>query len=93
MSARTYVDRLKSDYRKTFGTRSGEHVLMDLYSHLQGKKSSWPASGNAHELAFNEGKRWVWLRIMEQLRIEDIAAREMLEEHIAERRREEGMEE
>lgn len=89
MSGREYVDRLKSDYRKTFGDASGKHVLMDMYAHTGGRSTSWPQSGNPFELAFNEGKRWVWLRIMEQLRVEDTDVRKMFEQHLAERMREE----
>lgn len=90
MAARDYQSRLKADYRKAFGTSSGKHVLMDLYTHSGGKNTSWPQSGNAFELAFNEGKRWIWLRIMELMREEDMEMRKMLEKHIQERQREES---
>ena len=90
MGRREYVDRLKSDYRKCFSTPSGRHVLMDMYSHLGGKHTSYPASGNPFEMAFNEGKRWAWLRIMSQLNEGDIEIRRMLDQHLAERAREES---
>ena len=84
-----YKSRLKSDYQKTFKTASGKHVLMDLYTHLGGKHSSWPQSGDSHELAFNEGKRWAWLRVMSQLRTDDIEMNRLYSEHIASRQSEE----
>ncbi len=90
MGLREYRDRLKIDYRKTFQTPTGEHVLMDLYSHLQGKVSSMPPDGNPTLLAFNEGKRWAWLHIMERLRLDDTDAREMHKQYIDERAREES---
>jgi len=90
MSRGEYVDRLKADYRKTFGTPSGRHVLMDLYSHLGGKHTSFPASGNPFEMAFNEGKRWAWLRIASHLIEEDEDFRKMLKSHLEERMREES---
>ncbi len=88
-----YVSRLKAAYRKVFDEDSpeGRLVLMDLYEHLQGKHTSFPMNGNPFELAFNEGKRWAWLRVMEQLRIEDVDARELHRKHNAERRIEEGI--
>ena len=91
MGARQYVDRLKSDYRKTFNPECGTHVLMDLYTHCHGNRSSMDPTGNPGLTAFNEGKRWVWLRIMEHLRIEDPEIRKLLERHLAERAREETL--
>ena len=87
MSAHSYQDRLKADYRNVFGSPAGRNVLLDLYTHLQGNKSSFSlSSGETH---FNEGKRWAWLRIMAQLREEDMEMRKLLEENLNERRREE----
>ena len=62
---------------------------MDIYGHCHGKDTTWPTSGDSHEMAFNEGKRWVWLRLMGFLSTEDDAAREAWAEHMEERRKEE----
>ena len=64
MGGREYVDRLKSDYRKVFKTAPGKHVLMDLYTHTHGMSTSFSPTGNPFETSFNEGKRWVILRII-----------------------------
>ena len=89
MTTRAYVDRLSSDYRKTFGTASGKHVLMDLYKNLHGMDSTFPVSGNATELALNEGKRWALLYLTSHLKEHDQDLRQLWEQHIAERTREE----
>lgn len=86
-AAEKYRARLKSSYRETFGSECGKHVLMDLYTHLNGNKSSFDPNQNV--VLFNEGKRWAWLRIMAQLREEDMEMRKLLEEHTNERLREE----
>jgi len=86
--SRGYVDRMRSDYRKTFDTPQGKHVLMDLYEKLHGKQSTFPEDGNSHRLAFNEGKRMAWLMIMENLREEDIDVRRLYEEYLTGKRRE-----
>lgn len=88
--SREYVDRLRADYRKTFGTESGKHVLMDLYQRCHGMSSTLPASGNPFEMARNEGKRVVYLFIMDQLKESDQDLRKLWEEHIAQRLREES---
>ena len=87
-----YPDRLKSDFRKTFKTKSGQHVLMHLYTHLHGTSTSMPPTGNPFELAFNEGKRFALLIVLEQLKEDDQDMRVVLGEHIAERLREESYE-
>ncbi len=66
-----YVDRLRADYRKTFGTAAGKHVLMDLYKNCHGMRSTFPRSGQSLELALNEGKRWVLLYIVDKLKEND----------------------
>ncbi len=82
-----YRARLKASYRETFESECGKHVLMDLYTHLNGNKSSFDP--NPHVTMFNEGKRWAWLRILAQLREEDMEMRKLLEQHNSERIREE----
>ena len=89
MSSREYVDRLAADYRKTFKTASGKHVLMDLYQRCHGLTSTLPASGNPFQMSVNEGKRVTFLYIMEKLKESDQDLRKLWEEHIAERQREE----
>ena len=87
-----YVDRLRSDFKKTFKTTAGKHVLMHLYTHLGGHMTSYKQGCNGIDIAFNEGKRLGWLVIQEQLKnMDDIEARRLLAEHLAERRREEEM--
>ncbi len=71
----TRADRLRADFQETFGTESGQRVLLWLYEHLHGKQTTFPQSGKATELAFNEGRRSVWLQIMEHLREEDMDIR------------------
>jgi hypothetical protein len=87
---REYVDRMRSDYRKAFGGAAGKHVLMDLMAHAGGRASSWPASGNPFELAFNEGKRWVYLRIREQLKADDTQLQQWFDEYTRNRVKEEN---
>jgi len=86
--SRGYVDRVRSDFRKTFDTPSGKHTLMWLYENLHGKQSTFPEDGNSHKLAFNEGKRMAWLLIMENLREEDMDMRRQYEEYLTGKRRE-----
>jgi hypothetical protein len=89
MAGREYVDRLSSDYRKTFKTASGKHVLMDLYEKCHGMNTTLPTSGNPFEMARNEGKRVVMLYIVDKLKEDDQDLRKLWEQHIAERVREE----
>lgn len=81
--------RRRDDFEQTFSTPHGERVLMFLYRRLYGKQSIWPASGNSHELAMNEGMRFAWNIIAEELRHEDMELRRMCEDQINEDRREE----
>jgi len=90
LSGKEYVDRLSSDYRKTFGTSPGRHVLMDLYDKCHGMSSTLPASSNPFEMAKNEGKRVVLLYIVDKLKEHDQDLRKLWEEHIAQRLREEA---
>ena len=83
-----YVFRLRSAFRKTFATDSGRTVLAYFYTHLGGHRTSMPNSCDPIELAFNEGKRFAWLMILEQLRENDQDMRTILETDIAERARE-----
>ena len=87
--SREYVDRIASDYRKTFKTASGKHVLMDLYEKCHGLHSTFPVSGSSMEMAHNEGKRWVLLYLVDKLKEHDQDLRKLWENHIAERVREE----
>lgn len=89
MGRKEYVSRLASDYRKTFKTASGKHVLMDLYEKCHGMRSTFPQSGNPFETARNEGKRTVLLHILSQLKEDDQDLRKLWEQHISERVREE----
>ncbi len=89
MGSREYVDRLASDYRKTFKTASGKHVLMDLYSRCFGLATTFTPSGNPFEMARNEGMRMVLLHILAHLKESDQDLRKLWEQHIAERKREE----
>jgi len=89
MSLLSYMSRLKRDYRNTFGTESGRHVLVHLYTKLGGNRTSITQKFDPIELAFNEGKRFAWLVILDHLKENDQDMRGMLEEHIAERKREE----
>ncbi len=51
MAKRAYVDRLASDYRKTFGTSHGRHVLMDLYERCHAGTSTMPQTGREMDLS------------------------------------------
>ena len=87
--SREYVDRIASDYRKTFKSASGKHELMDLYEKCHGMASTFPVSGSSMEMAHNEGKRWVLLYLVDKLKENDQDLRKLWEQHIAERVREE----
>jgi hypothetical protein len=87
---REYVDRLASDYRKTFKSASGKHVLMDLYDKCHGMSTTLPMNGNPFEMARNEGKRVVLLYVVDKLKDDDQDLRKLWEQHIAERVREEA---
>jgi hypothetical protein len=89
MPGREYVDRVRSDYRKTFKPASGKHVLMDLYDKCHGMSTTLPQTGNPFEMARNEGKRVVLLYIVDKLKEDDQDLRKLWEHHIAERVREE----
>lgn len=89
MGKREYVDRLANDYRKTFKTASGKHVLMDLYSRCYGLATTFPTSGNPFEMAKNEGMRMVLLHVLAHLKENDQDMRKLWEQHVAEREREE----
>jgi len=86
-----YTDRLTSDYRKTFATPSGRHVLMDMYHHGHGDSTTWPKSGNPFEMTWNEGKRAFLLRITGFLKSDAADLRKMFEAHLEERVREESL--
>ncbi len=88
--SREYVDRLKADYRKTFGTPAGKHVLMNLYEQCHGATSTLPMDGNPIRMAVYEGKRVVLLHILDHLKVEPLALRKMHQEHKDERAREEN---
>lgn len=88
--SREYIDRLKSDYRKTFGTASGKHVLMDLYKKCHGMDSTFPVSGNSLEMAHNEGKRWVFLGIEKHLKEGRSDLNKQWDAHMDQREREDA---
>lgn len=90
MGLREYFSRLSTDYRKTFATDSGKHVLMDLYSRCFGLATTLTPSGNPFEMARNEGMRMVLLHILTHLKEDDQDLRKLWEQHIAERKREEN---
>ncbi|MFQ5471540.1 MAG: hypothetical protein ACE5F1_11215 [Planctomycetota bacterium] len=88
MSHRDYQKRLDSDYRKTFKTPAGKHVLMDLYVHF-GQRSTF-VPDNPHLSVFNEGCRFPYLHIQAKLNRTDLDDREERVSYLAERRREEA---
>ena len=88
-----YIGRLRRDFRKTFESPEGRHVLMHLYTHRGGNKIGYRPGCSAIDLAFADGKRFAWLMILDNLREEDDEMRKYLIEHLAERRREEEMNE
>jgi hypothetical protein len=54
----------------TFGSPQGEFTLSWLYDLVRMGKSTF-VPGAPDQTAFNEGKRWVVLQIMGQMRIDD----------------------
>ena len=88
MARGSFQDRIRSAFRKTFKTAHGQTVLMYLYEHCHGNQSTFPQSGNSLELAFNEGKRMALLLILEQMKEEDLALREMYKAYNEEKIRE-----
>jgi len=86
--ARNRLDREREEFQRCFDTEAGKFVLMWMYEHWYGKQSTWPSSGDATELARNEGTRLAWLQVLERLREEDLAIRRMFEEYVTEKRME-----
>lgn len=90
--ASRYQSRIRASFRKVFETPAGQDVIAYLYERCHGNQSTFPQSGNSHELAFNEGKRMAYLMIMDQLREEDSDVRKAYRLHTDEKLREEMQE-
>jgi hypothetical protein len=62
-----FLTQRKRDYGHTFFSPSGEAVLADLCTFCRGVESCWDPDPRKHALA--EGRREVWLRIQNTLRL------------------------
>lgn len=69
MAQPEYKSRLVSDFRKTFGTRHGKHVLMHFYTHLFGSRTTYQPGSAPEQTFVNEGMRMAWLMFDEYLKV------------------------
>ena len=67
--ARQFLARRQFAYKKTFGGPPGQEVLRDLAKFCRAQTSTFHADPRAH--AMLEGRREVWLRIMDHLHLTD----------------------
>lgn len=65
--ARRFLFARRYDYRRTFRSPPGEAVLKDLAKFCRANVSTFHENDRAHCLA--EGRREVWLRIVEHLNL------------------------
>ncbi len=65
--ANTVAKTTKTAFRKTFKEACGKRVLAHLYEHLYGTISIYPENNDSHLLAFNAGKHWALMHIVDQL--------------------------
>lgn len=66
---RDFICRRRLAYLKTFDTPYGQDVLRDLARFCYAHKSTFYADERAHAVA--EGRREVWLRVQNHLRLTD----------------------
>jgi hypothetical protein len=67
--AKLYVARRRTAYVKTFNGAFAEEVLADLARFCRAEQSTFHADARIH--AVLEGRREVWLRIQEHLKLSD----------------------
>lgn len=67
--AKLYVARRRTAYVKTFDGPFSEEVLLDLSRFCRAEQSTFHPDPRVH--AVLEGRREVWLRIQEHLRLSD----------------------
>lgn len=73
------LERMRLDYRRTFGGEYGKRVLEDMMRrHFVFACTMVP--GDAHETAFNEGRRCVVLDIMRQMAVSEADLLKLQEE-------------
>jgi len=67
--ARAFLKERQHNYRTTFNTPTGELVLKDLAKFCRAHETTFHENDRAHVLA--EGRREVWLRIQQHLKMTD----------------------
>lgn len=67
--AKQFLARRRTAYVKTFISPMGEEVLRDLAKFCRAHQSTFHPDERAHAVA--EGRREVWLRIQQHLRLTD----------------------
>jgi hypothetical protein len=68
-AVRDFISRRRNAYCKTFLCPPGEEVLEDLAKFCRAHVSTFALDARAHAVA--EGRREVWLRIQNNLRLTD----------------------
>ncbi len=64
MASDSQRERIRKAYYETFIKSAwGPTVLADLEGECFARRSTY-TSDNALDMAFNEGKRWLWIRIL-----------------------------
>lgn len=69
-----------ADYKKTFGSEQGKRVLYDLMNSHFIMGPTNPRGSDPYEMAFNEGQRYVLLRIMTMLKVSPERMNQLIEE-------------
>lgn len=67
--AKEFIGRRRTAYVKTFDGAFAEEVLLDLARFCRAEQSTFHADARVH--AVLEGRREVWLRIQEHLKLSD----------------------
>ena len=68
------------DYKKTFGSEQGKRVLYDMMNAHFMMAPTNPRTSDPYEMAFNEGQRFVLLRIMTMLKVNPERMNQLIEE-------------
>jgi len=70
---------LKKAYQDTFNTPAGKIVLEDLSGMGYSQTTTMPKDSNSHRLAYNEGKRVMYVRVMNMMNLDLVRIKQALE--------------
>jgi len=79
IDAELHKKRIAADYKGLKGRVDGKRILRHLYT-ICGQGDTSFVRGDSHAMAFQEGRRWVWLQIEAALHWKPEEREKVLEE-------------